>query len=96
MKLLVVLLVLWLPFSIAALIAIPVSFVATFIDWEYAKKLLKLLDKVMAALLGWSGEYTVSAECGKSNCFLCKWLCTLLNTIDPGHCEGAAKREGLQ
>lgn len=95
MKLLVALLVLWLPFSLAAIVAIPVSLVAVFLEWEYAKNILRAKDKLAAALLGWSGRYTVSAECGASDCRFCRSVCWLLNWIDKGHCEGAAKREGL-
>ena len=96
LRVLVALFILWLPFSLAVLLAIPVSLVAVFIEWGYAKKILKAKDRVFAALIGWSGDYTVSAECGSSkDCAFCKAVCWLLNWIDPGHCEGAAKREGL-
>ena len=94
MKLLAALMILWLPFSLAAIVAIPVSLVAVFIEWEYAKNILRAKDKLAAALLGWSGRYTVSAECGASDCQFCRAVCLLLNLIDKGHCEGASKREG--
>lgn len=95
MKVLVALLVLWLPFSLAALVAIPVSLFAIFFEWEYAKNILRAKDKLAAALLGWSGRYTVSAECGAAvDCRFCRAVCALLNRLDPGHCAGAAKREG--
>lgn len=87
--------VLWVPFSIAALVAIPVSLFALVFEWEYAKNILRAKDKLAAALLGWSGKYTVSAECGVSDCKACKAVCWLLNFLDPGHCEGAAKKEGI-
>jgi len=96
MKYLVALLVLWLPFSAAAIVAIPVSLVAVFVEWEYAKNILRAKDKLAAALLGWSGKYTISAECGaRTDCRFCSAVCWMLNIIDPGHCAGAAKREGL-
>lgn len=97
MKLLAVLIVLWLPFSAAAIVAILVSLVAVFVEWEYAKNILRAQDKTMAALLGWTGRYTVSAECGagKEPCRFCRWVCALLDLIQPGHCAGAAKREGI-
>lgn len=94
MKLFVALLVLWLPFSIAALVAIPVSLFAIFFEWDYAKNILRAKDKLAAALLGWSGKYTISAECGsEADCFLCQTICSILNWIDPGHCAGAAAKE---
>lgn len=94
-RVLVALLVLWVPFSFAAIVAIPVSLVAVFTEWEYAKNILRAKDKMAAALLGWSGRYTISAECWKSECRLCKFVCAFLDLIQPGHCAGAAKREGL-
>jgi hypothetical protein len=93
-KLLAALLILWLPLSLAAIVAIPVSLVAVFIEWEYAKNILRAKDKLAAALLGWSGQHTISAECGASECKLCRAVCALLNMIDNGHCEGASRREG--
>lgn len=96
LRILVALLVLWLPFSLAALLAIPVSFIAVFTEREYAKNILRAKDKLAAALLGWSGDHTISAECGAdTGCRFCRVVCWLLNKIQPGHCEGAAKREGL-
>lgn len=87
--------VLWIPFSIAALIAIPVSLFALVFEWDYAKNILRAKDKLAAALVGWSGRYTVSAECGaETKCKVCAVLCWVLGVIDSGHCEGAAKREG--
>lgn len=91
-----VLFVLWLPFSLAAIVAIPVSFIAVFFEWDYAKNILRAKDRMAAALLGWSGRYTISAECGADlDCAPCRAVCWLLDWIDPGHCAGAAKREGL-
>jgi hypothetical protein len=93
----VALLVLWLPFSLTAILAILLSPLALLMDeWTYGKDLLRAMDKLGAALLGWGGRYTVSAECGsrKAECRLCRFICPLLNVIDPGHCKGAAKREG--
>ena len=94
MKILVALLVLWLPFSLAAIIAIPVSLVAVFLEWDYAKNILRAKDKLAAALLGWDGRRTLSAECGASDCRFCRAICWTLNWIDHGHCAGAAAREG--
>lgn len=98
MRLVVAFFLLWLPFSAACLLAIPLALWAVLVDESaYAKDLLRAMDKVMAALLGWGGRYTVSAECGsrRSGCRFCRWMCGVLNRIDPGHCSGAAQREGL-
>jgi len=93
----VALLVLWLPFSVTAILAIVLAPLALLVDeWAYGKDLLRAMDKLGAALLGWGGRYTVSAECGarRSDCRLCRFVCRLLDLIDPGHCKGAAEREG--
>lgn len=95
---LVALLVLWLPFSVTAILAVVLAPLALLVDkWTYGKDLLRAMDKLGAALLGWGGRYTVSAECGsrRADCRLCRFVCRLLNVIDPGHCVGAAKREGV-
>ncbi len=94
MKILVALFVLWLPFSIVAILSVPISLIALITDeWPYAKKVLKAMDKLMAAILGWDGTYTISAECGRSSCTFCNVICWILNKIQPGHCVGAAERE---
>lgn len=94
----VALLVLWLPFSATAILAVVMAPLALLVDeWAYGKDLLRAMDKLGAALLGWGGRYTVSAECGsrKAECSLCKFVCKLLDLLDPGHCKGAAVREGV-
>lgn len=89
--------VLWLPFSVAAIASVGIALWAVFSDQAYAKDILRSQDKLMAALLGWGGDYTVSAECGsrQAGCRFCRMVCRLLNVIQPGHCEGAARNEGL-
>ena len=64
-------------------------------EYAYAKNVLRAWDKLAAAVLGWSGGYTVSAQCGRSVCAFCTVICRLLDAINPGHCKGAAEREGL-
>lgn len=59
---------------------------------EYVSNIGWALDRLLAAILGWSGKCTVSAECGLSNCVVCK-LVKLLLGID--HCVDAARDEGL-
>lgn len=96
MKKLAVILVLWMPFSIGAILSVPVSlFAIAFGTYDYAKNVLRAMDKLTAAVFGFSGYYSLSAECGKSECKLCNLLCALLDRIEKGHCSGAAKKEGL-
>lgn len=97
---LAILLVLWLPFSLASLVAIVVTFgVILFGDKEqqqgYGKNVLRAMDKVLAAVCGFSGYFTFSAELAFATWrpfVVIRWL---LDKIEAGHCAGAAKNEGL-
>lgn len=92
----VLIVALWLPFTLGCLAAGVVSLLAILFDWnEYGKNVLRAMDKTLAAVLGFSGFFTLSAECGVSNEKPWVWLRWLLDRIQPGHCEGAAKNEGL-
>lgn len=45
---------LWLPFSVAAVAAIPLCLVATWLEqWAYAKAVIAAMDRLAAAVLGW-------------------------------------------
>jgi hypothetical protein len=90
----VILVLVWLSFVLAALAAIPLSLLYL-TERPYGRNVLLSMDRVMAAVLGWSGMYTVSAQCGKSACLLCRVVCWLLNRIDPNHCQDAASGEGV-
>lgn len=97
MKKLAIILVLWLPFSIGSAAAIFVSLAAILLkENEYGKDVLRAMDKVLAAVLGFSGFFTLSAECGVATSQPWVLLRQLLNAIQPGHCEGAARNEGLK
>ena len=91
-------LALWLAFSLltlAGIAAAPVAILAG--KWGYAKQLGASMDRLGAAVLGWGGDYTISAECGsrKATCRFCILVCKLLDMAQPGHCAGAAKNENL-
>lgn len=89
-------LLLWIPFTIGCIAAGVVSLLAILFDWtDYGKNVLRAMDKTLAAVLGFSGFFTLSAECGVSNEKPWVWLRWLLDRIQPGHCEGAAIKEGL-
>ena len=89
-------LILWLPFTLGCLAAGVVSLLAILLEWNtYGKNVLRAMDKVLASVLGFSGYYTLSAECGISSKQPWVFLRFLLNKIQAGHCEGAAKNEGL-
>ena len=97
--------VLWLPFSLGCLAAIPLSLVAILGGSAYAKNMLLAMDKLAAASLKFSGLSTVSAECGKllhemkegmtARCIFCKLLCQIIHGMDAGHCLRNAKEDGL-
>ncbi len=96
MKKLAIILILWLPFSLGFIASIIVSMLAILFDRiAYGKDVLRAMDKLLAAVLGFSGDYTLSAECGISQRKPWIFLRWVLNKIQSGHCEGAASREGL-
>lgn len=97
MKKLAIIIVLWLPFSIGCAAAILVSMAAILLEEnEYGKDVLRAMDKVLAAVLGFSGYFTLSAECGVATAQPWVALRWALDKIQPGHCDGAAKNEGLK
>ena len=93
---LAVILVLWLPFSLGALLSVVFSLAAILLDeYTYAKNILRAMDKTLASVLGFSGFYTLSAECGVADTQPWVALRWVLDKIQPGHCECAAQNEGL-
>jgi hypothetical protein len=95
-KKLALILVLWIPFNLGCIAAIIVSLLAILMEENgYGKDVLRAMDKLLAAVLGFSGFYTLSAECGVTEKQPWVLLKTLLNMIQSGHCEGAARNEGL-
>lgn len=93
---LVLLFGLWLPFALGCLVAIAASFLAILMEENvYGKDVLRAMDKLLAAVLGFSGYFTLSAECGVADRAPWVQLRRILNKIQVGHCEGAAAKEGL-
>lgn len=94
MRQLFAIILLWLPFSLAAIVAIPVLLYGMITaDETIWKPVGRAMDKLLAALLGYSGNHTLSAELGASTDY--KLLRKLLNLFESLHCEKAAKNEGL-
>ena len=63
---------------------------------EYIWEVLIAADRLGNAVLGGSADDTISARCGKKinkggECYLCKYLCKVLDKIDPGHCAKSAR-----
>jgi len=48
-----------------------------------------LLDQALNTLLGGDPDETLSSRMGKrtDTCAVCRFLCKLLNKIDPRHCK---------
>lgn len=61
---------------------------------RYASDNIHAADCAAAAFFGWSGDNTISKECGielnGDPCAFCNYLCKALDHVDEGHC----KREG--
>lgn len=94
MKRILAVLLLWFPFSIAALVAIPVLLFSIIAEDESIwKPVGRAMDKLLAAILGFSGNHTLSAELGASTDY--RWLRKFLDLFEAGHCMKAAKSEGL-
>lgn len=95
MKRLLAILILWLPFSLAAVVAIPVLLWALATDRESVwRPVGRAMDRLLATLLGFSGNYTLSAELGDSVRY--QWLRKFLDWIKPDHCHQSAVNEGLK
>lgn len=96
MKVLAIL-VAWLAISAGALLAALTFPLAWLLDrTEYARNCLRALDKAAAAYLGFSGRYTVSAECGVHTHGWRAWLRAAIDLLlGDGHCAAAARKEEL-
>lgn len=92
----VFILVLWLPFSLGALASIFLSLWAIVFERQtYGKNVLRAMDKTLAAVCGFSGYFTLSAECGVTEKQPWVLLKRLLDLLQQDHCIGAARNEGL-
>lgn len=97
MRKIAIILILWLPFSIGCAVAIFVSLASVLLEEnDYASDVLRAMDKVLAAVLGFSGFFTLSAECGVATTQPWVLLRKLLDALQPGHCAWAANHEGLK
>lgn len=95
-KIIAIILILWLPFSLACLAAIPISLWAIISENSvYAKDVMRCMDKLLASLFGWSGYYTLSAELHYAD-GAWVYLRRFLDWIQAGHCEQSAFNEGLK
>lgn len=85
---------LWLAFTAGCLASPIVVPLLPFVRrHRYSFFVLCAADRLMAALLGFSGRVTLSAELAHSNKY--PWLRDSLNRIEPNHCEESAYSEGV-
>jgi hypothetical protein len=97
----------WFLFVLATAAALPAGLAALALSlvptrWSkrlqrYASDNIHSADRSAAAFLGWSGDHTISKECGfdlesESPCMFCKYLCSALDKVDPNHCEREASK----
>ena len=59
---------------------------------SYFRILSHAADRLVAALLGFSGRHLLSTECASSHRY--RWLYDMLNSVEPNHCENEAFDEG--
>lgn len=62
---------------------------------SYWRRFVYAADKMMAAMFGFSGRFTLSAECAYAERKTFKILHDMLNDIQPEHCEKAALHESM-
>lgn len=87
-------LLLWLIFSLAGLWAIVRLLIAVIANNEAVWKPLGYsMDRTMAVLFGFSGKFTLSACLGTGDRY--QWLRKIVDWFETGHCEKAARNEGL-
>jgi len=100
--LVIYLLVIWLLFCAGAVICFAAPLVSVILviiqpslRQQRIQNIVRSMDRLNAALLGWSGANTISGECGADNCRFCTWVCKILNVAEEGHCRKTAVNEGL-
>jgi len=63
---------------------------------EYADHIYRSMSRMVAALLGKTGVYSTSAQCGAAQSGFFRRLRPLVDWLmGPGHCENEARNEGL-
>lgn len=89
----VLVVLLWMLFSCCCFAA---PFLAMFFRWypkgSYVRRFVRAADRLIAAMLGYSGRFTLSAELADHSSH--QWLRDILNLVEPNHCEIEAMEEG--
>ena len=85
--------ILWVLFTAGCLIA-PILAIFFFLypKNSYLNRVVKSADRMMAAILGYSGKFTASVESATEPDLV--WLRDMLDTIKEKHCENEVFSEG--
>lgn len=94
MKRLLWLVGLWVVFSVGCFVAPVLGAVFWLMPRDgYSRRFVKAADRMLAAILGFSGRHTLSAEVAAHPDW--KWMHDILNEVQPNHCEEQAFEEHL-
>lgn len=92
MKRVIFVIILWIFFTIGCLVTPLLALFFSFVPKNhYLRRVVKAADRMMAAILGYSGKFTLSVECGTEPNLM--WLHDMLNVIQKNHCENEVFEE---
>lgn len=63
---------------------------------SYLFRVLYSIDQLANAMVGGNPDETVSSALGKKQrrgCKLCRFICGILNIVDPNHCEKSIEED---
>lgn len=83
---------LWIMFTFGCFLAPFLAMMIPFTRREYIVRFVKAADRMLAAMLNYSGRNMLSTELAHDTSF--KWMHDMLNEIDENHCEESAYAEG--
>lgn len=91
-KRLVFILILWVLFTLGCMLAPFMSIFYFFFPMNhYLRRVVKAADRMIAAILGYSGKFTASVESASEPRL--EWLHYMLNEIQENHCENEVVSE---
>lgn len=75
-------------FAIAAAVSGPFAILCVPFDPKRAGNIVHAQDVLLAAMIGMSGDKTVSKECAERKCRFCATVCNFLSRwLEPDHCQ---------
>jgi len=62
---------------------------------RYLFNILIAIDQFFNTLAGGDPDETISSRIGKrtETCLLCRWMCAVLNKINPQHCKNSIEKD---